>query len=229
MRFSDLGLKMGDVMQLQISPESELRYPVKLLGYLPDCSVIISAPNAGKDKTIFVKEDQMVTLRFVVNHVASGFSAKVLAMHTRPKPYVHLEMPKQVQAVEVRNAVRVLVDVPATIINETHKSHPINVSVSNLSVLGGRFESSRKLALIGDQLSLTMTLNLDDIEKVVTLDCEVRNKGQLQSEEVEEMSQNNESSVTNWYGFHFKFTEDEDRLLLKAFVYQEILRSLHML
>ena len=88
-----------------------------------------------------------------------------------------------------------------------------------MSVLGGRFECERKVALIGDQISLTMSLSLDDIDKVVTLDGVIRNKGRAQTEQGE----------INWYGFHFKFTEDEDRLLLKAFVYQEILRSLHLL
>lgn len=219
MRFSDLGLKMGDVMQLQTSAESDARYPVKLLGFLPDCSVMISAPYEQKRKPIYLREDQIVTLRFVVNNVASGFSARVLAMRTRPMPYIHLEMPQSVEAVEVRNAVRVSTEIFATIINETHKSNPIKVTLSNLSVLGGRFECDRKVALIGDQISLTMSLDLDDIEKVVTLDGVIRNKGRYQSE-YEDL---------NWYGFHFKFTEDEDRLLLKAYVYQEILRSLHLL
>ncbi len=219
MRFSDLGLKMGDVMQLQTSPESDSRYPVKLLGFLPDCSVMISAPYEQKNKPIFLREDQMVTLRFVVNHVASGFSARVLTMRTRPMPYIHLEMPQSVEAVEVRNAVRVSTEILATTINETHKSNPIKVTLTNLSVLGGRFECERKLALIGDKISLTMSLDLDDIEKVVTLDGVIRNKGRTQTEQGE----------INWYGFHFEFAEDEDRLLLKAYVYQEILRSLHLL
>ncbi|WP_144394794.1 flagellar brake protein [Pleionea sediminis] len=225
MRFSDLGLKMGDVMQIQVSAESEARYPVKLLGFLPDCSVIISAPSEKKGKPIFLKEDQLVTLRFVVNHVASGFTSKVLGMRTSPSPYIHLEMPKEVEAVEVRNAVRVNTEIPATLINETHKSNPMAVNLVNLSVLGGRLESQKKIALIGDELSLTMTLSLDDIDKVVTLDCVVRNKGKVdERKEGEEGSQ-----ILNWYGFHFKFQDDEDRLLLKAFVYQEILRSLHLL
>ncbi len=223
MRFSDLGLKMGDVMQLQASADSDARYPVKLLGFLPERSVIISAPCETKGKPIFLREDQMVTLRFVVNNVASGFSSKVLSMRTSPSPYVHLEMPKQVEAIEVRNAVRVNTDISATIINETHKSNPISVTVTNMSVLGGKLECSKKIALIGDQLSLTMTLNLDEIDKVVTLECHIRNKGNY------EVERNGSKSLKNWYGFHFDFNDDEDRLLLKAFVYQEILRSLHLL
>jgi hypothetical protein len=219
MRFSDLGLKMGDVMQLQISADSDARYPVKLLGYLPECSVMISAPYEHKNKPIFLKEDQIVTLRFVVNHVASGFNARVLAMRTSPKPYVHLEMPQSVEAVEVRNAVRVSTEIMATLINETHKSHPFKVTLTNMSVLGGRFECGKKIALIGDKISITMTLNLDDVEKIVTLEGVIRNKGRRETE----------NDPVNWYGFHFNFRDDEDRLLLKAFVYQEILRSLHLL
>lgn len=220
MRFSDLGLKMGDVMQLQISADSEARYPVKLLGFIPQRSIMISAPSAQKGRPLFLKDEQMVTLRFVVNNVASGFTAKVLKMCTEPSAYLHLEMPHQVEAVEVRNAVRVNTDFSATIINETHKSNSLSVMVKNLSVLGGRLESERKIALIGDRLSITMTLSLDDVEKLVTLTAEIRNKGIVEEEG---------SAPINWYGFNFLFTDEEDRLLLKAYVYQEILRSLHLL
>lgn len=267
MRFSDLGLKMGDIMQLQISPDSDARYPVKLIGFLPDCSVIISAPVEKQKKVVFLREDQMVTLRFVVNNVASGFSAKVLVMRTSPSPYIHLAMPKQVEAVEVRSAVRVNCDIAATLTNQTQNTHPARVIVTNLSVLGGRFECREQLALVDDELSLTMTLELDDIQKVVTLDCRVNNKGKLveqtgeddvtakqnagsesseptqqelsstQQSRKQQPEKNNsakqetakDDSGTYWYGFHFVFTDDEDRLLLKAYVYQEILRSLHLL
>ncbi|NVJ59989.1 MAG: flagellar brake protein [Gammaproteobacteria bacterium] len=220
MRFSDLGLKMGDVMQLQISPDSDARYPVKLLGFIPERSIIISAPSEQKGHPMFMKEEQLVTLRFVVNNVASGFTAKVLKMRTDPGPYLHLEMPHQVEAVEVRNAVRVNTDFSATIINDTHNSNSMSVMVKNLSVLGGRLESEKKIALISDRLSITMSLNLDDVEKLVTLTAEVRNKGILEQEG---------GTGINWYGFNFLFTDEEDRLLLKAYVYQEILRSLHLL
>lgn len=219
MRFADLGLKMGDIMQLQISADSEVRHPVKLLGFLPDTSIIISVPKDAHGRVIFMKQDQLVTLRFVVNNVASGFTAKVLKMNTQPDTYLHLQMPQQVEAIEVRNAVRVATEISATIINETHQSQPISVTVSNLSVLGGKIDSERKIALIGDKLSLTMTLLLDEVEKLVTLECYVRNKGKSSDEE----------GGANWYGFYFEFSDDEDRLLLKAYVYQEILRSLHLL
>lgn len=252
MRFSDLGLKMGDIMQLQISPDSDERYPVKLIGFLPDCSVIISAPLEKQKRVVFLREDQMVTLRFVVNNVASGFSAKVLVMRTSPSPYIHLAMPKQVEAVEVRSAVRVNCDIAATLTNQSRNSHPARVIVTNLSVLGGRFECRDQLALVDDELSITMTLELDDIQKVVTLDCRVNNKGKLVDEggdndatdndvaDKQNADSNNDltqkqptvksgSEGTYWYGFHFVFTDEEDRLLLKAYVYQEILRSLHLL
>ncbi len=219
MRFKELGLKMGDVMQLQISADSDSRFPVKLLGFIPKCSVIISAP-VNNGKTIFLKEEQIVTLRFVVNNAASGFSAKVLSFNSTPKPYIHLEMPQNLESVEVRNAVRVNTELAATMVNETHKSHALKVIVANLSILGGRFTSDKKVALIGDKVSLTATIDLDEMEKIITIDCEIRNKGELSD---------TDSKTRYWYGFNFIFADDEDRLLLKAFVYQEILRSLHLL
>ncbi len=218
MRFDELGLKMGDVMQLQLSPESELRYPVKLLGFIPERSIIIEAPSKKNGQAILVKEEQMITLRFVVNSVASGFSARVLCSRTNPKDYLHIEMPKQVETVEVRNAVRVVTELPASVINHNNKSLEQQVQVTNLSVLGGRFESTKKLALIGDKVSLSTSIILDDMEKLVTLDAVVMSKGQIKNE-----------TPINWYGFHFDFSHIEDRLLIKAYVYQEILRSLHLL
>ena len=227
MRFEELGLRMGDLMQLQLTSDSEVRYPVKLIGYVPGCSIIISAPYNRHDGMVFVRELQAVTLRFVVNGVASGFSAKVLAMRTTPKPYLHVEIPEDIQTVEVRQALLVNTRIYATVINETRKSHSLKVTVTHLSILGGMLECDRKIALIKDELSLTMTLSMDGIERIATLNIIIVKKHQREAGSPRDGDEN--SNKINVYSFEFKGNDEDDVLLLKAFVYQEILRSLHMI
>ena len=217
-------------MQVQLANDSDLRYPVKLIGHIPDHSIMISTPVSSKGRVVMVRDQQMITLRFVVNGVASGFSSKVLFSRNTPFPYLHLEVPQQIQTIEVRQAVRVNTDLAATIINDTHQSSSIGVSVTNLSVLGGHFESPKKVALIKDKLSLTTTLMLDEIERLATLNLVVVSKKSRSLESSDEGDGSSSADNTMYvYGFDFIGNDEEDALLLRAFVYQEILRSLHMI
>ena len=122
MRVEELGLAVGDALQMQIGNNIDQRYPVRYYGINPKGSVIISAPISGVDKMIFLREGQVVTLRCVAKNVASGFTTTVMATRGQPYPYIHLDIPKDIQTVEVRKEVRVACDISLTVMNKTHSS-----------------------------------------------------------------------------------------------------------
>ncbi|MCO7222761.1 flagellar brake protein [Pleionea sp. CnH1-48] len=229
MRFQDLGLKMGDAMQAQLSSDSEARYPVKLLGFIPEHSVIISAPKTSKGGIVLVREAQVMTLRFVANGVASGFSSKILASRASPYPYLHLEIPDDIQTVDVKQAVSVQTNIAATMINETRKSSSLKVMMTSLSVLGCQIECEKKIALINDEMSLTMTLELERAQRVATLEGKVVKKQRRSLDDSVSEEEDEEGEFMNIYQLEFLNSDEEDELLLRAFVYQEILRSLNMI
>jgi len=217
MRVEELGLTFGDTLQIQIGDKVEQRYPVRFIGINPQCSVIVSAPITGKDKIYFVREGQNVTLRFIVKNVVSGFSTRVMLTRGQPYPYLHLEIPKQVQTVEVRKEVRVETDIDTTVINKTHSSPALTAKMLNLSCSGGRIESNAKVALMDNILNITLPLLIDDIERIVTMNCLVSY--------VKEDEENGKFS----YGVNIEEIDEDDSLFLRGFIYQELLRGMHMI
>lgn len=217
MRVEELGLTFGDTLQVQIGDNLEQRYPVKFIGINPASSIIISAPITGKDKVFFVREGQNVTLRFVVKNVVSGFSTQVILTRGQPYPYLHLKIPEEVQTVEVRKEVRVETDINATVINKTRGSPALTCSILNLSCSGGRVESNTQLALMNDHLNLTMPLVIHDIERLVTAECVVTYIKDVDDE------------GKYIYGVNFEEIDDDDSLILRGFIYQELLLLMHMI
>ena len=217
MKVEELGLAVGDPMQLQIGDNLEQRYPVRFYGINPKGSVIVSAPKSGHDKMIFVREGQLVTLRFVAMNVASGFTTRVMVTRGQPYPYLHLEIPKEIQTVEVRKEVRVATDIPVTIINKTHKSPALTGRLMNMSCSGGRIETNMKVALKENILNITLKLMIEDIERLITMDCLVT------------YVKEDEEQDLYVYGVNIEEIDVEDIVTLRGFVYQELLRSLHMI
>lgn len=217
MKVDELGLSVGDAMKLQIGDDNNRRYPVVYYGMNPSGSIIVSAPSSGGDKMIFVREGQMVTLRFVANNVASGFTTRVMITRGQPYPYLHLEIPKDVQTVEVRKGVRIATDVSTTIMNKTHSSPALTGHMIDMSCSGGRMEASTKLALPNNILSLTMNLKIEDVSRLITMDCIVTNVKEFKD------------GTIFRYGLKIRTIDEEDMVTMRAFIYQEILRNIHMI
>ena len=217
MRVEELGLAFGDMLQIQIGDNTEQRYPVKFIGINPAASVIVSAPITGKDKIYFVREGQPVTLRFVVKNVVSAFTTRVMLTRGQPYPYLHLEIPKDVQTVEVRKEIRVETDINSTVINKTHGSPALTARMLNMSCSGGRIESSSKIALMNNTLNITMPVNIDEIERIVTMDCLVT------------YVKEDEYDSVFTYGVNIEAIDEDDSLFLRGFIYQELLRGIHMI
>ncbi|MDQ7049181.1 MAG: flagellar brake protein [Enterobacterales bacterium] len=217
MRVEELGLTFGDLLQIQIGDNVEQRYPVKCIGINPVSSIIVSAPMTGKDTVYFVREGQNVTLRFVVKNVVSGFSTRVMLTRGQPYPYLHLEIPKDVQTVEVRKEIRVETDIDMTLLNKTSKSPAMTAKMTNLSFSGGRVESSKEIASLGDVINIMMPLSIGNVEKLVTIDCKVSY-----------MKEDNSDSHPV-YGVSFENIDEDDGLILRCFIYQELLIGMHMI
>ena len=216
MRIEELGLAVGDKMQIQIGDNVELRYPVTFIGVKPNSSVLITAPQTGKDKIYFVREGQNVTLRFMVKNVVSGFATRVMLTRGQPYPYLHLDIPKDIQTVEVRKEVRVETEISATVINKTHESPALTAKIMNMSCSGMRVVSTAKIAKLNNKVNITMPLIIHDVERLVTMDCEVSYvKDDDDSEYV--------------YGLNIEEIDDDDELVIRGYIYQELLRGLHMI
>lgn len=217
MRIEELGLVFGDAMQIQVADKKEQRYPVRFYGINPSSSVIVSAPTTGPGKMLFLREGTNVTLRFVAKNVASGFTTRVLITRGQPYPYIHLAIPKEIETVEVRKEVRVSTDIPVTIINKTNSSSAVAAKILNMSCSGYLVETNSAVADKKDLLNLTAKLLIADVQQLVTADALVTYIKQVDDEE------------KYLYGVNIEKIDQDDMIVLRAFVYQELLKNFHLI
>lgn len=166
---------------------------------------------------LFLREGLDITLRFVAKNVASGFTSRVMITRGQPYPYIHLAIPKEIETVEVRKEVRVAVEIPVTVINKTRSSPAIAGKVLNMSCSGCLLESNTQIALKGEMVNLTMELLIANVAQLVTIDAEVT------------YIKEPEKGEKYLYGVNIEHIDDDDIVALRAFVYQELLRNIHMI
>lgn len=174
-----LHLPVGANLQLQaVSAEATPRYQVKVIGYLPGGSLLVSTPTI-KGKVQLVREGQRFNVRMLRGSDVMGFVAKVLKTVGSPYPYIHLEYPKQVESIVVRNAQRVVANIVGTAYNILHEDvtdnqHP--VTIPDLSSTGAKIISQQELGEVGDILRVSFELEVAGEKESLTLLGKIRNR-----------------------------------------------------
>lgn len=153
-------LQIGDVLQLQFAPPSEIqdRYATTLIGFMPGQSLIITTPRK-QGRPIIVREGQSFTVRMLQGSNIFGFVARVLKSISTPYPYLHLEYPDEVETAVVRNAPRVSTEIRAT------ASQPMGgdstehaVVIADISSTGARVMHTARLGEVGSVIQIAHPL-----------------------------------------------------------------------
>ena len=212
-------LHIGDVLQLQFAPPSEIqdRYATTLVGYLPGQSLIITTPRR-QGKPIIVREGQTVTVRMLQGSNIFGFVARVLRVSAKPFPYLHLAYPSDVETAVVRNARRVATEIHATasrpMAGETDES---SVMISDISSTGARVTYSQQLGEVGSAIQISHTIEVcggEDLLKVMGM---IRNIREVVQED---------GSMLFIHGIEFRGLTRFQEVLLCAYVLAGIARGL---
>mgnify|MGYP001954895212 CR=1 FL=1 len=112
--------------------------------------------------------------------------------------------------------MRVETEISATVINKTHESPALTTKIMNMSCSGMRITSKAKIAKLNNKVNITMPLVIHDLERLVTMDCDVSY-----------VKDDDESEFV--YGLNIVEMDDDDELVLRGFIYQELLHGLHMI
>jgi len=206
-------LQIGDVLQLQFAPPSEImdRYAATLVGYLPGHSLIITTPRK-QGNPILVREGQTFTVRMLQGSNIFGFIARVLKSSARPFPYLHLAYPADVESAVVRNAPRVSTEIQAIVSRKPTPSGLEDqrpVTISDISSTGARILHRERLGEPGEVIQLTHTLPVCNGEDVLRVMGVIRN--------IREVSR--EDGVTGFiHGIEFRGLTRFQELLLCAYV-----------
>lgn len=172
-----LNLSVATPLQLQaVAPPDAPRYQVRTVGYLPGKSLVVTTPEP-KGRLVIVRIDQRFRVRMLRDESVLGFETRVLAVSNLPYPHVHLAYPRTVERIVVRNAPRVIADVPAVTRNLSNgpdeKEH--RVTLTDLSMTGAKVVASRPLGVVGDMLHLNFQVDVAGKPENLTLLGAVRN------------------------------------------------------
>lgn len=220
---NELALEIGDNLQLQIAADEATRYYVKVIGYLAGKSLVVSTPVVD-GHALQISEGQSLVVRLMSGNEIVGFSVEVLCSSARPYPHLHLSFPKNVQAVTVRKALRVDLNMAAkahpclTDSSEIDESQETQVvTVQDMSTSGALLIANKPLVEKGQSVMITMGFDVADTVEDVSLLAIVRN---IRTERGEKVGQR-----YFHHGVELRLVGREQSVLVHAFVYQKIARG----
>ena len=208
----DLKHNVGDTLQLQLSPgKAEERFYVKLIGFLKDKSILVTAPRSD-GVPIRVSADQKFIVRMISGNSAQGFSANAIHSTTHPYPHLHLTYPTELESITVRKAERIDCKLIVSVQNEDpNKAFPErrSASMENLSTVGSQLISNESLGETGDTISISCKVTVAEMEMYLNIRGIIRRI--------------TEKNKTIEHGIEFITPDDKDKLLLHGFIYEQLL------
>lgn len=211
--FADMQLAVGDRLQIECpSGTGAGRAFSRVVGYLENRSLLITAPVAGRQRIDLVDND-MVVVRVFSRQNAFAFRASVLRACRLPFHYVHLSFPQTIQGSVIRKATRVRTELAATatVVGDDGRSAP--GTVLNISATGVLLRTRAALGERDGQLRLRFELPLHEVDTPLDVEADIRNV----REDVDD------EGIEYHYGLDFRDLEANDRMLVKSFVYQTII------
>ncbi len=206
----------GEKIRLEVRSPNQ-RLMAQLLGYKEYQSVMVSAP---RQQGVVLHEGTRFTARLMSGNYLCTFESRLLQVQSRPFAYWHLEYPDQVEMQLIRAhtrvpivlSVRVEPDEPGMLMPEESQS----AICRDISLRGAQLESTRPLAQPGEGLFVTARVSVAGIDHLLLLPAVVRSLQQSESGLISAFTQ----------GVEFVDLEEETRLVLAAFVYEQQLIGL---
>lgn len=191
-KLEDLDVPIGTNVQLEfISPPR--RYMVKVLGRIPERSLILSTPRIN-DKNILVRDSQVVNVRLMLNTHVCAFSSTVAKSYLEPSAHLHIAYPRHVEVSEVRQAVRVetrLISKVEVVVSKMSIAASATAVVIDLSVGGAKLISKEDFGAVNQTMRLVCNVKIGAYNHILKLDGEIR------SQEIQMLEQVQASLVDN--------------------------------
>jgi c-di-GMP-binding flagellar brake protein YcgR len=213
-----LKLKTGDNIQVQlVADQNDTRYMVKVIGYEPNVSLLVSTPRAN-GLPVLLRDGQLVTVRLLTGNTVYGFESQILRICRIPFSYLHLSYPRTFESMVVRKAQRASANIIASVENSnraTDSSEPFSAKISDLSVAGAMLDASMPMGEVGDAIMIRAKVQVAGMEKYLALAAVVR------AVRVREASEPTGKALYH-HGVEFQMLDPDDQLVLHGFVYEQI-------
>ncbi|MDG9667406.1 flagellar brake protein [Hahella sp. CR1] len=210
--FEKLGLQVGDPLHLE-SMDQSARYHVRLIGFVPGQSVMVTTPVVD-GKQLILKKDRPFTVRSVAKNKVCAFTSQIKHMALQPFAHIHLEYPKELLALQVRNAERLKVEIPTQVNSDFDTGlgdWPKEAVIIDVSKTGAGVKSIVKLGDAGEEVILRFTLTVADITKTFNVNGIIRNRTILEQDD---------APFRYLYGVQFTGLSDAAKIVISGFVHE---------
>lgn len=222
--FHDMRLRVGDRIQLQ--PPASLgtdRHIVRLLGYLDNASLMVTAPMSNGMR-VPVREHDKIVARVFSSQKAFGFDCTVVRVCKMPYDYLHLSFPDVIQGAVIRKSPRIKTKIIASIArpdagNGTEKQSGM---IINLSADGALVKARQPLADKSQEIALSFRVTLHNMEAYLTTKAVVRNV-------FEDEDKENAEALKFHHGIQFLDLQPNDSVILQSLIYQQMIEQPHTL
>jgi hypothetical protein len=218
-----LDLGIGDALQLQDSSATNLRYYVKLIGFLNKSGVIVSHPvvsQPGQDVTLLPVEDgKRFTVRGFSGRKTYVFDAGVLCSSATPYPHLHLSYPKKIESTVMLAALRIKPKSLAGWIEPVKAGQGearMPISIVDMSTSGVRVHAGKQFGNIGDEIKVVFNLPIDDEEQSFSIPAVIRKSYD------EALPESLGGAAGMMHGLEFIRPEGSVRMALQGYIYRII-------
>lgn len=216
MKFEELKLAYGYPFQLQTSnlPGQFERFSSRLIGCLPGRSLLLSVPKQA-GKLVRFRNGQKIVVRLMIDNGIGIFACVVESLTFDPYPVLHLTYPESVTFKGIRSTTRVAVHEQVSVANISADSKPVTRGIiSDISISGARIELEQEIAAVGDALEIHAVVAIREISRELVLIAKVRSI-------VDSVENPSDDTLTS-YGLEFMRQEGDQRLLLYAYVFNQM-------
>ena len=206
-KFEDLRLMPGQILQLEFDGYSDTRDRSTLIGYRQNHAIIVSTPRVN-GIPVPVAIDSGVNVRLFCSRLngACAFRTSVVQISSRPFPHLYLSPPDSLELGEVRKSLRTATEVIASV-NSTNVDRASAI-IRDISTDGAQIVSKQLQGAAGDEITLKFKFEVADIERVISVAGIIRTV--------------NETDSDTSYGVQFKDVQDIDRITLHGFVLSQL-------
>lgn len=200
---TDINWKIGQTFFLQ---HEAIRSPVKLIGFLDQKSLLVSAPVLD-GKYQLVREGQVFVVRSFAGKRAYAFTSSVIKATHVPYPYLHLSYPKQVECTVVRRGARMDIRVVAAVsIGEGAQTAAI--ILQDISTGGAAGSMKEAIGVPGEGCRLKFKVRIAEEDIFLDLAAVLRSV------------QEDEGKPEVRHGFEFVDMGIRDKLVIGAFLHE---------
>lgn len=218
--FNDMRLRVGDRIQLQPpATVSQERYIVKLIGYLDNASLLVTAP-LENGLRVPLRDNDKIVARVFTSQKAFGFTSVVERVCKIPYDYLHLSFPDTIQGSVVRKSPRVRTKIITSVARgeDADEAERQSGMIVNLSADGALLRARQPLAAKGETLRLAFRVNLHNVDAFLTVNAVVRS--QFRDEEGE-----GGATPMHNHGMQFQDLRPNDSVILQSMIYQQMIEQ----